>query len=396
MLIDLFRRSLFGLFALGLCASPAPAQTDFYKGQTVTIILSSAPGGGYDAVARTLAVHLPKHIPGNPTVVVKNMAGAGGIVAANFLYNVAPKDGLTIGGLQNNVPFEPLFGTKEANFDSTKFHWLGTPSMETAILTIWSATTDVKTWEQAKTTELTMGSSGNNSTPSFYGRLFNEVLGTKMKIIVGYESQTHAFLAMERGEINGYPSVFYNSLTAAKPTWLKEGKIRLLVQLGFKEPAIASVPYLPDLLTNEDDKRLVEAAEGPLTAGRPYLMPPGVPAERVAIMRKAFIDTFADPAFVSDADKRGLGVNAPRDGKALQAVIEGVYKNTPPALVERLKKLQSGSSGRIASDDQVPRPAALHHPGQRPRQVGEFLQEHFRLPARAPQRPHGIHGLRQR
>ena len=140
----LFRRGLLGFLPLASLLASAPATravaADFYKGQTVTIILSSAPGGGYDAVARTLAMHLPKHIPGNPTVVVKNMAGAGGIVAANFLYNVAPKDGLTIGGLQNNVPFEPLFGTKEANFDPTKFNWLGTPSMETAILTIWSAT----------------------------------------------------------------------------------------------------------------------------------------------------------------------------------------------------------------------------------------------------------------
>ena len=342
MLIDLSRRSLLGLFALGLCASPSLAQTDFYKGQTVTIILSSAPGGGYDAIARLLALYLPKHIPGAPTVVVKNMAGAGGIVAANFLYNVAPKDGLTIGGLQNNVPFEPLFGTKEANFDPTKFIWLGTPSMETAVLTVWS-TSPASTWQQAKTTELTMGSSGNNSTPSFYGRLWNEVLGTKLKIIVGYESQTHAFLAMEREEINGYPSVFYNSLMATKPTWLKDGKVKLLVQLGYKEPEIANVPSLLDLLTNEDDKRLAEAAAGPLTAGRPYLMPPGVPADRVAIMRKAFSDTFKDPEFLADADKRKLGINAPRDGKQLQEVIDGIYQNTPPALVERLRKLQSGS-----------------------------------------------------
>jgi tripartite-type tricarboxylate transporter receptor subunit TctC len=344
---DLFRRGLFALLAFGLpfglSALPANAQApaDFYKGQTVTIILSSAPGGGYDAVARTLAMYLPKHIPGAPQVVVKNMAGAGGIVAANFLYNVAPKDGLTIGGLQNNVPFEPLFGTKEANFDPTKFNWLGTPSMETAILTV-SGTTPVDTWQQAKTTELTMGSSGNNSTPSFYGRLFNEVLGTKLKIIVGYESQTHAFLAMERDEINGYPSVFYNSLMATKPTWLKEGKVKLLVQLGFKEPAIANVPSVSDLVTKEDDKLLVEAAAAPLTAGRPYLMPPGVPADRVAIMRKAFADTFKDPDFIADADKRGLGVNAPRDGQALQELIVNVYTKTPPPLVERLRKLQTG------------------------------------------------------
>ena len=335
------RRCLFAVLALGLFAGSAQAD-DFYKGQTVTIILSSAPGGGYDAVARTLAAHLGKHIPGNPTVVVKNMAGAGGIVAANFLYNVAPKDGLTIGGLQNNVPFEPLFGTKEANFDPTKFIWLGTPSYETAILTVWH-TAPVQKWEDAKKTELTMGSSGNNSTPSFYGRLLNEVLGLKLRIIVGYESQTHAFLAMEREEINGYPSVFYNSLVATKPTWLPEKKIKLLVQMGAqKEKDLPDVPLLSDLVTKPEDKALAAAAIAPLTAGRPYLMPPGVPADRVEIMRKAFVDTFKDPEFLAEAEKRRLGVNAPRDGKALQEVIEGVYKNTAPKEIDRLRKLQHG------------------------------------------------------
>ena len=172
------------------------------------------------------------------------MPGAGGIIATNYLYNVAPKDGTAIGGLQNNMPFEPLFGTKDANFDPTKFNWLGTPSRETAILTVWH-TAPVNTWEEARTTELTMGSSGANSTPSFYGRIFNETLGMKLKIIIGYESQTHAFLAMERDEINGYPSVFYNSLVATKPTWLPEKKVKLLVQMGIeKEPELANVPSL--------------------------------------------------------------------------------------------------------------------------------------------------------
>jgi tripartite-type tricarboxylate transporter receptor subunit TctC len=338
------RRGLLGFLVLGLWAGPAQSQSpaEFYKGQTVTIIQSSAPGGGYDAVARTLAQHLPKHIPGSPAVVVKNMPGAGGIVAANFLYNVAPKDGLTIGGLQNNVPFEPLYGTKQANFDPTKFHWLGTPSRETAILTVWN-TAPVDNWQQAKTTELTMGSSGANSTPSFYGRLLNEVLGLKLKIIVGYKSQTEAFLAMERGEINGYPSVFYSSLKATKPTWLPEGKVRLLVQMGTeKEAEIANVPLLTDLITKEEDKLLAQAAFAPLSAGRPYLMPPGVPADRLAAMRKAFVDTFKDPDFIAEAEKRRLGVNAPRDGQSLQDVIERVYKGSAPALVERLKKLQAG------------------------------------------------------
>jgi tripartite-type tricarboxylate transporter receptor subunit TctC len=148
---------------------------------------------------------------------------------------------------------------------------------------------------------------------------------------------------MERGEINGYPSVFYNSLMATKPTWLKEGKIKLLVQMGDeKEPEIADVPFLPDLIVKEEDKQLAEAAFAPLSVGRPYLLPPGVPQERADMMLKAFKDTFADPEFIEEGNKRGLGIDAPRDGKALQALIERVYKNTPPAIVERLKKLQEG------------------------------------------------------
>jgi tripartite-type tricarboxylate transporter receptor subunit TctC len=342
MIMRFSRRGVLGLLALTAMVAPASAQSDFYKGKTVTLILSSAAGGGYDVLGRLIAHHLPKHIPGNPTVVVKNMPGAGGIVAANYLFNAAPKDGLTIGGLQNNVPFEPLFGTKEARFDPKKFAWLGTPSRETAILGV-SGTTPIDSWEQAKTTEIILGSSGKNSTPSFYGRLLNEVLGLKLKIIVGYQSQTDAFLAMERGEINGYPSVFYNSLMSTKPTWLKEGKIKLLVQMGDeKEPDIANVPFLPDLITKEEDKQLAEAAFAPLSAGRPYLLPPGVPQDRVDVMLKAFEDTFADPEFVEEGNKRGLGIEAPRDGKALQALIERVYNNTPPAIVERIKKLQEG------------------------------------------------------
>jgi hypothetical protein len=166
-----------------------------------------------------------------------------------------------------------------------------------------------------------------------------ETLGLKLKIIVGYESQTTAFLAMERGEINGYPSVFYSSLMSTKPTWIKEKKIKLLVQMGLeKEPALPDVPYILDLITKPDDKLLAEAAFAPLSAGRPYLMPPGVPQDRVVAMRKAFMD----PDFLAEAGKRGLDANSPRSGEELQRLIERVYKTTPQPLIERLRKLQAG------------------------------------------------------
>jgi tripartite-type tricarboxylate transporter receptor subunit TctC len=326
-----------------LPASPALAQSvaDFYKGKTVTILLSSATGGGYDVLARIVAGHLGKHLPGAPAVIVRNMAGAGGIIATNHLYNVAPKDGTTVGGVQNNTPFEPLFGTKEATYDPLKFNWLGTPSVEVAMLTLWHKA-PVSTWQEAKTREITVGSSGLHSTPSFYGRLLNETLGLRQKIIVGYESQTQAFLAMERGEIDGYPSVFYSALLSTRPNWLKDKQVKILVQMGLeKEPALGDVPFALDLVSREDDRLLMIPAFAPLQSGRPYLLPPGVPADRVAAMERALMATFRDPDFVTDANRRGLGVNSPRSGKELQDLLAQVYTRTPPRIVERLRKIST-------------------------------------------------------
>lgn len=334
-------RSVIAVALGALSAAPALAQSpaEFYRGKSVTLIVSSASGGGYDTLARVLANHLPRHIPGNPQVVVRNMAGAGGIVATNHLYNVAAKDGTVVGGVQNNTPFEPLFGTKAASYDPLKFNWLGTPSYEVAIASVWHKT-PVNTWQDTRTHEITMGSSGVNSTPSFYGRLMIETLGMKQKIIVGYESQTHAFLAMERGEIDGYPSVFYNSLMSTKPTWYRDKQIKLLVQMGLqKEPAIPEVPFALDLVSKEDDKLLMTAAFAPLQSGRPYLMPPGVPADRVGAMQAAFLATFKDPEFVAEANRRGLGINSPRSGQELYELLERVYTQTPAHIIERLRKI---------------------------------------------------------
>ena len=338
------RRTFAAMVAVGALGAEfvhAQSASEFYKGKTVTLLISSATGGGYDALARTIANHLGKHIPGSPAVIVKNMAGAGGIVATNHLYNVAPKDGVTIGGVQNNTPFEPLFGTKAATYDPLKFNWLGTPSIEVALTTVWH-TAAVNSWQDARTQEITMGSSGVNSTPSFYGRLLNETLGLKQKIIVGYESQTHAFLAMERGEIDGYPSVFYSALMSTKPTWYRDKLVKLLVQMGIeKEPALPEVPFALDLVSNLDDKLLMVAAFAPLQSGRPYLMPPGVPADRVAAMREAMMATFKDSDFIAEAEKRGLGVNSPRSGQELHDLLTQVYTKTPAHILDRLRKIST-------------------------------------------------------
>jgi tripartite-type tricarboxylate transporter receptor subunit TctC len=330
---------LTAIAVLGAAPAFAESVADFYRGKSVSLIVSSATGGGYDLLARTIARHLGKHVPGNPTIVVRNMPGAGGIVATNHLYNVAAKDGTVIGGVQANTPIEPLIGTKEAKYDATKFNWLGSPSTEVGMLVVWHAS-PVDTIQDVKQKQISVGASGANSTPSFYARLLNETLGTRLKIIVGYPGQTDAFLAMERGELDGYPSVFYSSLMAVRPHWVKDKKVKILVQFGSApQPEIADVPFAPNLITNPDDKLLMEAAFAPLALGRPYLMPPGTPPERVAAMQAALTATFKDPEFLADAKAVALDINAPRNGAELQAVVERAYA-TPPHIVERLRKLQ--------------------------------------------------------
>ena len=340
-----------GLGAIGLGAlaligvgltTPAAAQdvAAFYRGKTLTMIVSNSAGGGYDLLTRTIARHIARHLPGAPSVVVQNMPGAGGLVATNYLYSVAAQDGSALASLSNNVPFEPLFGTKDARYDPARLHWLGSPSVETGIVTIWH-TSAVKTLEDARKREITIPANGANSTPSFYARLLNETLGTKMRIILGYPGQNEMYTAMERGEVDGNSSVFYSSLVATRPAWLRENQIRMLVQYGLeKSTELGDTPFAPDLVTSADDKLLMYAAFAPLAVGRPYAMPPGVPPERVKAMQEAFFAMFSDPEFIKDAERQKLDVSTPRSGAQLMEVIRTAYA-MPEHIVARLRKLSA-------------------------------------------------------
>lgn len=310
----------------------------YYRGQSISMVVSSSAGGGYDTLSRAVAKFLGRHIPGNPSVIVRNMPGAGGILAMNYLANVAPRDGLTIGQVQNNTPFEPMFGTKEASYDATKMIWLGTPSVETALLIVWH-TSPVITIEDARRVPMTAGASGANSTPSFYARLLNELLGLKLKIIPGYPGQNEAFLAMERGELDTYGDTFWSALTSTKPDWISENKVRILLQYGpQKEAALPDVPYGPDLVASDDDKKLFEAAYAPLAAGRPFVAPPGVPAERSAALRAGLVATFKDPDFLAEAARTHLIINQPISGETMQEEIARVYQ-MPQRIIERLRRI---------------------------------------------------------
>ena len=337
------RRLLLALCALiCACASRADADAvaDFYKGRTVAMVVSSSAGGGYDTLARALARHIGKHLPGHPVFVVRNMPGAGGMTATNFLYNNADKDGSVIGLVQNNTPFEPLFGTKEARYDPVKFNWLGSPSVETAMVLLWHAV-PVNSVDDLRKREVAVGVSGANSTPAFFTRLLNATLGTRMKPINGYPGQNDVLLAMERRELDGHPSAFMSALTSTRPTWLRDKTAKAIVQYGPEKHAeLGNVPFAPDLVGRAEDRLVMEAAFAPLALGRPFLLPPGVPAERVAALRQAFAATMADPEFLAEGEKIGLGLNAPRTGAQIQDVMERAYRS-PPGVLDRLRKLNT-------------------------------------------------------
>ena len=330
------------LLMAGFAMQPASADAiaDFYKGKTVSLTVGSSTGGGYDTMTRAVARFIGKHIPGNPTVVVRNMPGAGGITAMNYIYNAAERDGTVLALVQNNTPLEPLFGTKQARYDATRLNWLGTPSFEVAMVLLWH-TVPVNSVQDLRSRETQMGASGANSTPAFYTRLLNATLGTKMKLVNGYPGQNEALLAMERGELDGYPSVFQSALTSTRPTWIAQKLAKAIVQYGPERlQGLGDVPFAPDLLGNEDDRLLMQVGIAPLALGRPLVMPPDAPPDRVAAMRKALAETFADPEFLAEGERIGLGLNAPRTGAQLQDVIARAYQS-PPRIIERLQKLNN-------------------------------------------------------
>lgn len=314
--------------ALLLAAStPASAQdvADFYRGKQVNLIVAASTGGGYDTYGRTVARHLGEHIPGKPTVVVQNMPAAGGLGAANHTFNVAAKDGTVITLFQNTVPLEPFFENRQAQFDAAQFGWLGTPTSEVALYMFWH-TSKIRTLKDAQTFDYVAGAAGAASTPAFYGRVFNQIFNMKARFITGYPGQNEILHAMEGGEVEAMASPFWSSLKTSRPTWQKEGKVRFLFQYGGEDhPELKDVPRALDLLQTDAAKTLLVAASAPLSLGRPFAAPPGIPADRLAALRTAMLATFKDPAFLADCTKQRLECADPRSGEALGTLIGRAY-----------------------------------------------------------------------
>ena len=323
----------------GASAVKADDMADFYKGKKVTLIISSPVGGGYNRYARTVARHLGKYIPGKPSIIPKNMPGAGGIRAANYLYLRAPQDGSTIGSIQNTVLFEPLWSNKNARFDVNKFNWIGSANSEVSLIVVWH-TAPVKTIQDLQKTEITVGATGAASTPAFFGRLQNAVLGTKMKIINGYKGMTGAFFAMEKGEVQGFPSAFFSSLKSRWGRMLEKNQIRILVQVALeKHPELPNVPLAYEIAPSKENQELFKLASAPLAIGRPSVAPPGVPEARVKVLREAFAATMKSEGYLKDAKKQRLETGNWLTGERIDEIVKNSY-SAPRPVVARLTAIQ--------------------------------------------------------
>jgi tripartite-type tricarboxylate transporter receptor subunit TctC len=327
-----------GLLLLALvAAAPARADSiaDFYRGKELRLVIGASVGGGYDIYSRAIARHLGDHIPGNPTIVPQDMPAGGGLQAANHIYNVAPKDGTVIGAIQNTVPFEPFFNNHQAQFDATRMSWLGTPTSEVAMYLVWH-TSKIQTLEDTRTHEVIAGGAGAASTPVFYGRIFNQILGMKTRFVNGYPGQNEILLAMENGEVEAMTSPFWSSLKTARPEWIPRQLVRVLFQYGSKpHPDLAGVPFALDLVPNAADKTLLIAAAAPLGLGRPYAAPPGVPADRLAALRTAMSETFRDPGFQADCVQQRLECSDAKSGDEVAGLIRQAY-GVPAEVRQRL------------------------------------------------------------
>jgi tripartite-type tricarboxylate transporter receptor subunit TctC len=337
-MVRLSRLLVLGLFAFAMVPpqpSHAESAADFYRGKTVTLTVGYSAGGGYDTYARILAHHMGRHIPGNPTIVVQNAPGAGSMRAANMLYNVAPKDGTAFGMFGRGIALEPLIGTSPAQFDAKKFLWLGSGTEEAAVVVI-RAQAGIKTWADMVSKPFTVGGEGTGSDPDVYALLLKNVFGVKLKLVSGYPGTTEMALAVERGEVDGRASWSWTSLKSLKADWIAQKKIDIPVQLNMhSSPDLKNVPLILDFAKTERQRQITKLVISRQVMGRPFMAPPGLPADRATALRTAFDETMKDPEFIKEATGRGQEVN-PVSGTDIDKLLEELYA-TPKDVVEETK-----------------------------------------------------------
>jgi hypothetical protein len=326
--------------ALGLCASAPFARAEesvehFYKGRTLGLIVGFNTGGAYDLYARVAARHMSKHLPGKPVFVVKNMQGAGSVIAANFLYNRSPRDGSEIGLIAGTAALEPLFGGTATQFDGQKFTWLGSANEEVGACFTW-ADNKTKSAQELMRAPVIIGSAGTSSllVPS----TLNAVLGANLRIVKGYKGTSDLLLALERGEVEGMCGMLYAVVQAERPDWLEKKRVNVLMQVSVeRNPKLGDIPSIMDFAASEDQRALLRLLIGWTIMGRPFLAPPGVPQERAQALRAAFEAMMKDEDFLQDASRNRLDVSPVSAGQIERFLAES-YK-TPRELVDRAGKI---------------------------------------------------------
>jgi len=326
--------------AMMSAAGAADPVADFYRGKTIEMIIGAAAGGGYDIAGRVVARHMGRHIPGQPGLIVRNMPGATSLIMTNALYNRSPRDGTVIGMPNNTIPLEPrlklLAAAGNVAFDINRFSWIGTPVQEPQVFWVWH-TAPAKSVADLKTGKIIMGATAASADNYMLSYLMNQTLGTRMEFVTGYQGQNEISLAVERGEIQGNTTGLTN-LVVTKADWIRQGKIRMLLQFGSERVAeIKEVPAVVELATSDEDREIWRFFTSKFKMARPLALPPEVPAERVKALQDAFDATMRDPLFLEEAKKIGLEIN-PLGGEAIGRLIAQMQA-TPEGLVERLRKL---------------------------------------------------------
>jgi tripartite-type tricarboxylate transporter receptor subunit TctC len=337
-------RTTVALAAIALCvnATNASAQktddiAEFYRGKTVRLVIGYGAGGGYDVYAKLLARFIGEQIPGKPTVIAQNMPGAGSRSAANWLYNVAPKDGTVLAVLGQATPADQALGHPGIQFDVRKFNWIGNMVVVNNIMITWHES-GVRTIDDAKKRPIAIGATGASSPSVLYPTVANNLFGTQFKIVSGYPGGGDIMIAMERREVDGRGSDSWASLKANNPGWIKDRKVNILFQVGpHREPDLPGPPLLTELAQNAEQKEILEVISGDAAVGRPVLTAPDVPADRVRALRKAFDDTMRDPAFLEAAKKASMYIN-PMGGEELQRIV-GQIVSPSPQVIEKVKEV---------------------------------------------------------
>jgi tripartite-type tricarboxylate transporter receptor subunit TctC len=338
-----FRKSQTGFASMAVAAAalalakPALAQTDldsFFKGKQITMIVSSAPGGGYDFQGRLLARYMSRHLPGNPNIVVQNMPGATGVTAADYLATTAPKDGTTFGVLHREMLTAKLLIPKDIRFDITKFNWLGNIDSETGVVVAWH-TSPLMTTDDLFNKEMIVGGTGSLDDDETLPRLLNTMIGTKFRVVSGYKGLNDVALAMQRGEVMGSSGWSWSDVKSAYAGMLADKSIRILMQ--YAEQRIADLPDIPsvlDYIKTDDDRRLMDLFLAEQTLARPLAAPPGVPPERVDALRAAFTAAIRDPGFIKDSQQAKLDLE-PMTGEAVEGLVARVGA-LPQSVTDRM------------------------------------------------------------